>query len=59
MRPYADTDFNQCVAIVKEVWDFDIKFKKANISQLLAEAYTCQALSESNFVILPVNWTIG
>lgn len=55
MRPYVEADFNQCVAIVKEVWDFDSIFKNAKMSQLLAEAYTGQAISESNFACVDEN----
>jgi GNAT superfamily N-acetyltransferase len=49
MRVYTQADFGQCSAIVKEVWDFEVRYGSPEIAQILSDAYTGQSLSESNY----------
>lgn len=52
IREYVPQDFEACVKIINEVWDFDGKFKPARLSTLFKIFYTSSSLTASNFTFV-------
>ncbi len=52
IRDYKDRDFNACRDMVNQVWDFDTRFKPAELADLFKTVYTAGSLAESNFFIV-------
>ena len=54
IRKFRTEDFDKCVEIVNDVWDFDGRFHPAQLSNLFKRVYVGGSLSASNFAIVVV-----
>lgn len=52
IRDFTRQDFEKCMEIVNDVWDFDSRFKPEELSRLFKKVYTAGSLSASNFAII-------
>lgn len=52
IRKYAQKDFEKCVEIVNDVWDFDSRFVPLQLSELFKKVYVGGSLSGSNYAIV-------
>lgn len=52
IRKYEQKDFEKCIEIVNDVWNFDGRFLPSNLSALFKKVYVGGSLSASNFAIV-------
>jgi GNAT superfamily N-acetyltransferase len=52
IRDFNIDDMPHCQSLVNKVWDFDGKFKPAQVATLFKKVYTTGSLAESNFHIV-------